>query len=153
MDKSGAPVRPFMYRLLVQLLPTVDRIGSVILPQTTQDAQRALAMIARVVAVGPAAFEHDKFSGDRVSVGDYVLINKYKGAEFEVVDGREPPYRMINDDEILGVVEDPAKIKKAVCYARDPRVHVAGRDRGRSFGRRAGRRERDDRLPRRRARA
>ena len=38
MDKSGAPVRPFMYRLLVQLLPTVDRIGSVILPQTTQDA-------------------------------------------------------------------------------------------------------------------
>ena len=42
------------------------------------------------------------------------LGDRIPDAEFEVVDGREPPYRMINDDEILGVVEDPAKIKKAV---------------------------------------
>ena len=111
---GGAPVRPFMYRLLVQLLPEVKQVGGILLPPSSQYVQRNLAMVAKVITVGPAAFSDEKFGGDKVQAGQFVLLSKYKGAEFEVKAPDQAPYRMINDDEILGVIENPDFLKRAV---------------------------------------
>lgn len=103
---------PAGYRLLIALNEIPERTrGGIIIPDATKDAERAAGVTGRVVAMGPDAYtDTDKFpSGPWCKLGDNVLFGKYAGARFKYQDVE---HRMLNDDEIMGVVPDPAQVSR-----------------------------------------
>lgn len=65
-----------------------------------------------VVKLGPKAYQDiDKFGETPwCKQGDFVLVRAYSGTRFKVF-GKE--FRMINDDQVEGVVQDPRGISRA----------------------------------------
>jgi len=65
-----------------------------------------------VVKMGPQAYQdQDKFGETPwCKQGDFVLVRAYSGTRFKVY-GKE--FRMINDDQVEGIVEDPRGISRA----------------------------------------
>ena len=64
-----------------------------------------------VVKIGPEAYQDkSRFpSGPRCKVGDFVIVRPNSGTRLKI-HGRE--FRMINDDSVEGVVEDPRGISR-----------------------------------------
>ena len=64
-----------------------------------------------VVKMGPEAYQDkSRFpSGPRCKVGDFVVVRPNSGTRLKI-HGRE--FRMINDDSVEGVVEDPRGISR-----------------------------------------
>ena len=65
-----------------------------------------------VVKMGPEAYQDkSRFpSGPRCKVGDFVIVRPNSGTRLKI-HGRE--FRMINDDSVEAVVQDPRGIKRA----------------------------------------
>lgn len=65
-----------------------------------------------VVKMGPQAYQDQNKFGETpwCKQGDFVLVRAYSGTRFKVY-GKE--FRMINDDQVEGVVEDPRGISRA----------------------------------------
>lgn len=65
-----------------------------------------------VLEVGPQAYaDKDKFpTGAWCKPGDFVLVRTYSGTRFKIY-GRE--FRLLNDDQIDAVVDDPRGISRA----------------------------------------
>lgn len=64
-----------------------------------------------VVRVGVDAYQDtEKFSKPWCKEGDFVLVRAYSGTRFKI-HGKE--FRMINDDQVEGVVEDPRGYSRA----------------------------------------
>ena len=65
-----------------------------------------------VIKLGPDAYKDTaKFaSGAWCKEGDFVLVRTYSGTRLKIF-GRE--FRLINDDQVEGVVEDPRGISRA----------------------------------------
>jgi co-chaperonin GroES (HSP10) len=66
-----------------------------------------------VLKVGPSAYKDpEKFpDGAWCKEGDFVLVRAYSGTRFKI-HGRE--FRMINDDQVEGTVQDPRGYTRAV---------------------------------------
>jgi co-chaperonin GroES (HSP10) len=64
-----------------------------------------------VVSLGPDCYaDKARFpSGAWCKQGDFILVKPYAGSRL-VIHGRE--FRMINDDSVEGVVDDPRGIKR-----------------------------------------
>ena len=64
-----------------------------------------------VVKMGPEAYQDkSRFpSGPRCKIGDFVIVRPNSGTRLKI-HGRE--FRMINDDSVEGVVEDPRGITR-----------------------------------------
>lgn len=115
---TDAPVPPDVpapvgYRIIVQVFEAKDKTESgLVLAQVTRDAEKTLAMLGRVVAVGSDAYsDSEKFpSGPWCKVGDIVMLSLYTGHKFAV---HGVAMRSVNDDEILAVVPDPNAISRA----------------------------------------
>lgn len=92
-------------------LPPAKTEGGVFIPETAQERERYIALACKVLAMGPDAYgDMEKFSsGPWCKVGDWVMIGRYAGSRFKVDDVE---YRFLNDDEIIGVVADPAFVKR-----------------------------------------
>lgn len=87
--------------------------GGVWLPDSTVDKEKYASVCSKVLKMGPLCFrDPDKFgdSDPWCKIGDYVITARYSGSRFKI-DGAE--LRIINDDEILAVVQDPNDIKHA----------------------------------------
>ena len=65
-----------------------------------------------VLDVGPDAYgDKTKFpNGPWCKAGDFVLVRTYSGTRFKIY-GRE--FRLLNDDQIDAVVDDPRGITRA----------------------------------------
>jgi co-chaperonin GroES (HSP10) len=65
-----------------------------------------------VVKMGPDAFKDEKRfpSGASCKVGDFVLVRANTGTRLKI-HGKE--FRIINDDSVEAVVQDPRGIKRA----------------------------------------
>lgn len=65
-----------------------------------------------VVKVGPQAYKDpDKFlTGPWCKEGDFVLVRTYAGTRFKIF-GKE--FRLINDDQVEAVVQDPRGVTRA----------------------------------------
>jgi co-chaperonin GroES (HSP10) len=65
-----------------------------------------------VLKVGPEAYaDADKFpSGPYCKEGDFVIFRSYSGTRFKVA-GKE--FRIINDDTVEAVVDDPRGYERA----------------------------------------
>ena len=115
---DGHP-QPLLWRVLVMPIQPRKRTASgLILTTTTQENEAHLNYIGKVVALGPLAGKSEKFLNPdfklgpdsepkyawRVRVGDWVVYGRYAGQRMEY---KEVNLLMVNDDEILGVVDNP----------------------------------------------
>jgi co-chaperonin GroES (HSP10) len=71
-----------------------------------------LKLVLFVVKMGPDAFKDEKRfpSGPSCKVGDFILVRPNTGTRIKI-HGKE--FRLINDDSVEGVVQDPRGITRA----------------------------------------
>ena len=104
---------PTGYRITLFPLKLDSKTKSVIhlTDETVQESQLT-TNICKVLKVGPDAYkDKDKFpTGPWCKEDDWVLITRYAGSRIRI-DGGE--LRIINDDEILAVIDDPRDILPA----------------------------------------
>jgi len=106
--------KPVGYRILIAL-PSIDETygesGLLKSEQTMRD-EYILSMIGVVLDVGDQAYaDTERFpTGPWCKQGDYVMFRANSGTRFKV--GRQE-YRLINDDSVEAVVDDPSKITRA----------------------------------------
>ena len=101
---------PVGYRLLViPYYPPAKTKGGIYVPDATRDREAFATVAAYVVKVGPDAYKDpDKFpSGAWAGEKSWVLMGRYAGNRFKV-EGLE--VRLINDDNIIATILDPADI-------------------------------------------
>ena len=104
---------PATYHILCALPDIEDEYesGLVKAGQTLQ-YEEVMSPVLFVVAMGPDCYkDKGRFpSGPSCKVGDFILVRPNTGTRIKI-HGRE--FRMINDDSVEGVVEDPRGISRA----------------------------------------
>lgn len=104
---------PVGARILV-IMPTIEEKtdGGIIKHSSTVRTEEVASVVGLVVRVGPDAYrEKDKFpTGPYCKEGDFVLLRSYSGTRFKVA-GKE--CRIMYDDQIEAVVEDPRSISRS----------------------------------------
>jgi co-chaperonin GroES (HSP10) len=103
---------PVGWKILIAMPDFEKKVGSIHVPDSVIDNHGAAFVVGLVMRVGPLAFaDREKFpTGSWCKEGDFIIINKYSGTRFKI-EGHE--FRLINDDIIEAVVEDPRKIERA----------------------------------------
>lgn len=83
--------------------------GGIALAEETQRRQQVSTVCGYVLKMGPIAYsDESKFpTGPWCKEGDWIIFGRYAGARIPI-DGGE--IRLINDDEVLGIVSDPEDI-------------------------------------------
>lgn len=83
--------------------------GGIVLADETQKRTQLATVCGYVLKVGDLAYaDMDKFpTGPWCKEGDWVIFGRYAGARLNI-DGGE--IRILNDDEIVGIVNDPEDI-------------------------------------------
>tara|TARA_R110002072_G_scaffold186720_1_gene343543 strand:- start:442 stop:861 length:420 start_codon:yes stop_codon:yes gene_type:complete len=105
--------QPTGYRLVLFPLKLESKTaGGVHLLDSVVEQASIATNVCKVIAVGPDAYlDKDKFpKGAWCKKDDWIIIAKYAGARLSI-DGGE--LRIINDDEVLAVVDDPRDILPA----------------------------------------
>ncbi len=101
-------IRPLYDRILVKRIEEKQQMqGGLHIPDSAKEKPQE----AEVIAVGKGKrLENGTVTPLDVKVGDRVLLGKYAGSEIKL-DGQE--LLIIREDEVLGVVQAPAKLAKA----------------------------------------
>lgn len=112
-EKAKQLPKPATYHLLCAL-PDVDEEyeSGLIKAGQTMHFEEVLSPVLFVVSMGPDAYKDEKRfpSGPSCKVGDFVLVRPNTGTRIKI-HGRE--MRIINDDSVEAVVEDPRGIQRA----------------------------------------
>lgn len=111
-EKATQLPRPSGYRILCAIPEQEKEFESgIVKADETMRYEEALTTVLFVVDLGPDCYTDPvRFpSGAWCKKGDFVLIRPNAGSRL-VIHGRE--FRMINDDSVEGVVDDPRGIKR-----------------------------------------
>ena len=111
-EKATQLPKPSGYRILCAIPEQEKEFESgIVKADETMRYEEALTTVLFVVDVGPDCYKDTtRFpSGAWCKKGDFVLIRPNAGSRL-VIHGRE--FRMINDDSVEGVVDDPRGIKR-----------------------------------------
>jgi co-chaperonin GroES (HSP10) len=111
-EKAKQLPRPSGYRILCAI-PEIEKEyeSGLLKADTTLQNEETLTTVLFVVALGPDCYQ-DKTrfpSGPWCKEGDFVLTRPYAGSRL-VIHGRE--FRLINDDSVEAVADDPRGIKR-----------------------------------------
>ena len=113
VKKASQLPAPKGYRLLCAV-PHVDEEyeGGLIKAEDTKRTEELTTVVLFVVKLGDLAYaDKDRFpTGPWCKEGDFVLTRPYSGTRV-VIHGRE--FRIINDDTVEAVVDDPRGIRRA----------------------------------------
>lgn len=104
---------PSGYRILCALPEVEDKFDSGLLKaDITKHHEELLTTVLFVLKLGPDAYKDaTKFpSGPWCKEGDFILVRPHVGSRIKI-HGRE--FRIINDDCVDGIVEDPRGISRA----------------------------------------
>lgn len=104
---------PSGYRLLIAIPEMEEKTeGGVYLPDKLKDAENTASILGFVVKAGPDAYgDADKFpTGPWCKEGDFVVFRSYSGTRFKL---RGKEFRLINDDTVEAVVDDPRGFARA----------------------------------------
>jgi len=104
---------PSGYRILCGIPEIDDKFeGGIIKADITQHHEELLTTVLFVIKMGPDCYKDEsRFpSGPWCKAGDFVLVRPHSGTRVKI-HGRE--FRIINDDSVEGVVEDPRGISRA----------------------------------------
>jgi co-chaperonin GroES (HSP10) len=115
-ERGKSLPEPTGWRILCMVPDVSDRLEG-----TDLDLIKATASLRQeehattvlfVVKMGPQAYQDQVKFGETpwCKQGDFVLVRAYSGTRFKVY-GKE--FRMINDDQVEGIVEDPRGISRA----------------------------------------
>ena len=111
-EKASQLPRPSGYRILCAIPEQEKEYDSgIIKADTTIQHEELLTTVLFVVAKGPDCYKDEsRFpTGDWCQVGDFVLVRPNAGTRL-IIHGKE--FRIINDDSVEGVVDDPRGIKR-----------------------------------------
>ena len=103
---------PSGYRILCAIPEIDDKYDSgIIKSDMTLQHEELLTTVLFVVKMGPDCYKDEKRfpTGPWCKVGDFVLVRPHAGTRVKI-HGRE--FRIINDDSVEGVVEDPRGISR-----------------------------------------
>ena len=115
LDEHRKPTQlpePVGYQLLIALPEPKEKTdGGVFMPDATRQREEAASITAMVLAVGPDAYaDKSKFpSGAYCKEGDWIIMKAYSGFRVEI-HGQQ--FRLINDDCVRAVIEDPRGVKR-----------------------------------------
>jgi co-chaperonin GroES (HSP10) len=105
---------PKTFHLLCVVPEAVEEFAdsSLIKPTQTMHYEEVLTPVLFVVKLGPDAYKDPtRFpSGPSCKAGDFVIVRPNSGTRLKI-QGRE--FRIINDDSVEAVVEDPRGITRA----------------------------------------
>ena len=111
-QKAKQLPKPSGYRILCAI-PDVERAyeSGILKTDETVRFDELLTTVLFVVDLGPDCYkDKDRFpSGPWCKKGDFVLVRPNAGTRL-VIHGRE--FRIINDDSVEGIVDDPRGIKR-----------------------------------------
>lgn len=107
-------LRPTGWRILVKPIEINEQTESgLFLADETIKAQEYLRYIGKVEEMGSLCYRHEKFegAGSWCKVGDFIMHGQHAGQRATVKDnGKLIEYRVINDDDVLCVINDPTKL-------------------------------------------
>jgi len=111
-EKATQLPKPSGYRILCAIPEMEKEYESGILKaDETVRIEETLTTVLFVVDLGPDCYsDKSRFpSGPWCKKGDFILVKPYAGSRL-VIHGRE--FRIINDDTVEGIVDDPRGIKR-----------------------------------------
>jgi len=114
-QKSAVP-DPKGFKVLVAI-PKVEEAtkGGILLPDQLREREQNACVVGYVVALGDLAYKPTPRrpfeTGAWCKEGDYVLFAAYSGTKILV---GEQEFRLINDDTVQAVVDDPRKIVRGI---------------------------------------
>ena len=103
---------PKGYKILIGLpAPETASEGGILKAQETIAAEEVGSIIGFVIKLGPDAYsDKSRFpSGAYCKEGDFIMMRSYSGTRFKVANKE---FRLINDDSVEAVVEDPRGVMK-----------------------------------------
>jgi chaperonin GroES len=104
---------PVGYKLLIAVPEMSEKTdGGVYMPDNLKSAEETASIVGYVIKVGSAAYsDPERFpDGAWCKEGDFIIFRSYSGTRFKVM-GKE--FRIINDDTVEAVVEDPRGYSRA----------------------------------------
>lgn len=113
LDLKNLPLKPVGFKLLIALIPAKEKSdGGILIPDELKDREHTASIIGNVLSMGDLAYKDDiKFpTGPWCQIGDWVMFKSYSGIRFKI--GNQE-FRLINDDTVESVVDDPRLIKRA----------------------------------------
>lgn len=112
-EKAKQLPEPATFHILC-VLPDINEEyeSGLVKANQTVHYEEVLSPVLFVVKLGPDAYKDEKRlpSGPSCKVGDFVLVRPNTGTRIKI-HGKE--FRMINDDSVEGVVQDPRGITRA----------------------------------------
>ena len=111
-EKAKQLPEPSGYHILVAIPEIEEKYDSgIIKADSTLHYEEVLSTVFFVVKLGPDAYKGDRFkSGPWCKVGDFILARPNSGTRLKI-HGKE--FRLINDDSVEAVVQDPRGISRA----------------------------------------
>jgi len=112
-EKAKQLPEPKGYRILCMVPNVEDQFfGGIYKPESTVRVEEQTTLVLFVVKIGPEAYKDEKRfpSGPWCKEGDFVVVRAYSGTRL-MIHGRE--FRLINDDTVEAVVENPIGITRA----------------------------------------
>ena len=111
-EKATQLPKPSGYRILCAI-PEIEKEfdSGIVKADTTLHYEELLTTVLFVVDLGPDCYKDtNRFpTGPWCKKGDFILVRPNSGSRL-VIHGRE--FRMINDDSVEGIVEDPRGIRR-----------------------------------------
>ncbi len=104
---------PSGYKILIAL-PAADEKteGGIIKTLHARELEETGSITGFVLDLGPDAYSDEKRfpNGPYCKVGDWIIMRSYSGTRLKI-HGKE--FRLINDDSVEAIVEDPRGVEKA----------------------------------------
>ena len=104
---------PQGYKILIALPEAYEKSeGGIIMADITRRVEETASIIGFVIKMGPDCYKDEKRfpNGAYCKEGDFVIMRAYSGTRMKI-HGKE--FRIINDDTVEAVVQDPTGIVKA----------------------------------------
>ena len=105
---------PTGWRLLVMPFQVKEETkGGIIIAQETLDRARAAVQVGYVLKLGPLCYgDEERYpTGPWCKEKDWMIFARYAGSRMEIEGGE---IRMLNDDEVLGTIDDPKDLIHAM---------------------------------------
>lgn len=103
---------PKGYKILIALPdPDEKTEGGILKAKQTMDLEEVGSICGFVLKMGADAYQDEKRfpNGPYCKEGDWIVMRSYSGTRFKI-HGKE--FRLINDDSVEAVVQDPRGIEK-----------------------------------------
>lgn len=111
-EKARQVPDPSGYRILCGIPNIEDKYDSgIVKADITMQHEELLTTVLFVMKMGPDCYKDEKRfpTGPWCKVGDFILVRPHAGTRLKI-HGRE--LRIINDDSVEGVVQDPRGISR-----------------------------------------